>query len=366
MSSKTGPLTGLRIVEISGLGPTPFTAMCLADMGADVIRIARPGSGGPESHVLGLAVDILDRGRDVIELDLKSDEGRDTAHALIQRADALIEGMRPGVMERLGLGPQDFPDHPALVYGRMTGWGQTGPLAQTAGHDITYLALSGALHAIGPDESPAIPLNLLGDFGGGGMYLAFGILAALHHARASGQGQVVDCAITDGVAHLMAMITGMAGQGAWADHRQANLLDGAAPFYTTYRCAGGGHFAVGAIEPQFWAQLLAGLGLSADELPDRDTRENWPALRATLAARFASRPRDAWEQVFAHTDSCAAPVLSLAEAHAHPQNADRGTYLIQNGLAQPAPAPRLSATPGQAGGAPQLITPEQAFSRWQG
>jgi len=366
MSSKTGPLAGLRIVEISGLGPTPFAAMCLADMGADVIRIARPGSSGPEAHVLGLAVDILDRGRDVIELDLKSDEGRDTARALIQRADALIEGMRPGVMERLGLGPQNFSDHPALVYGRMTGWGQTGPLAHTAGHDITYLALSGALHAIGPSEAPAIPLNLLGDFGGGGMYLAFGMLAALHHARASGQGQVVDCAITDGVAHLMAMITGMAGQGAWVDQRYANLLDGAAPFYTTYLCACGGHIAVGALEPQFWAQLLDGLGVRAHDLPNRDNRDTWPELRAQIAARFATRPRDDWAEVFRETDSCAAPVLSLAEARAHPQNADRASYLIQDGLAQPAPAPRLSATPGQAGGAPQRLTPKQALSRWQG
>ncbi|SIS51248.1 CaiB/BaiF CoA transferase family protein [Phaeovulum vinaykumarii] len=363
MDDRTGPLQGLRVIEISGLGPTPFTAMLLADMGADVLRIARPG-GGP--HVLGLAQDVLDRGRDVVEIDLKSPDGKAAARALILRADALIEGMRPGAMERLGLGPGDFPDHPALVYGRMTGWGQTGPLAPRAGHDITYLALTGALHAIGPADRPAIPLNLLGDFGGGGLYLAFGLLAALLHARATGQGQVVDAAITDGVAHLMAMIWGMTGQGAWSDRRANNLLDGAAPFYTLYACACGGHVAVGAIEPQFWTALLAGLGLDPATLPDRALRANWPDLRARLAGGFATRRRDDWAEVFAATDACVAPVLSLAEAPLHPQNAARGTFVTHEGLSQPAPAPRLSATPGRigAGSAQRRLTPAEALARW--
>lgn len=362
-----GPLSGLRIVEIAGLGPTPFTAMLLADLGADVIRISRPGAGpGDPGHVLGLARDVLDRGRDTLTLDLKSPEGQAAARSLIGRADALIEGLRPGVMERLGLGPGDFEGHPRLVYGRMTGWGQTGPLAQTAGHDITYLAITGALHAIGPAGQPAIPLNLLGDFGGGAMYLAVGMLAALIHARATGQGQVVDAAITDGVAHLGAMIFGMLGQGAWADRRAANVLDGAAPFYTTYACADGRHVAVGAIEPQFWAALLAGLGLDADTLPDRKDAANWPALRARLAAVFATRPRDDWDAIFAASDACVAPVLSLAEAPHHPHNRARASFVTVDGLTQPAPAPRLSATPGALGaGHPESrLTLSAALARW--
>lgn len=358
-----GPLSGLRIVEISGLGPTPFAAMCLADFGAEVIRIARPGSGGAENHVLGLEVDVLDRGRDVVEVDLKSDAGREAVRTLIACADGVIEGMRPGVMERLGLGPDDFPDHPALVYGRMTGWGQEGPLSQTAGHDINYLSLTGALHAMG-GEAPAIPLNLLGDFGGGGIYLAFGMLAALWRARETGQGQVVDCAITDGVAHLMAMITGMAGQGAWTDRRQANLLDGAAPFYTVYECACGGHMAVGALEPQFYTVLIAGLGFAPEALPAREARANWPALRDAFADRFATRSRDDWTEVFAGSDACATPVLSIAEAIAHPQNAERGAYVDLDGLAQPAPAPRLSTTPGQACAQGRRISAAEALARW--
>ena len=364
-TTATGPLAGLRIVEFSGLGPTPFAAMCLADMGAEVLRIARPGSAGAKAHVLGLENDLLDRGRDVVELDLKSPEGKAAARRLIARADALIEGMRPGVMERLGLGPDDFPDHPALVYGRMTGWGQEGPLAHRAGHDINYIALSGALHAMGA-EAPAIPLNLLGDFGGGGIYLAFGMLAALWRARASGQGQVVDCAITDGVAHLLAMITGMAQEGLWADRRGANLLDGAAPFYTTYACACGGHMAVGALEPQFYAALLSGLELDPAALPDRARAENWPALREVFARRFASRSRDDWAEVFATSDACATPVLSLSEARAHPQNAARGAYLRHEGRDQPAPAPRLSRTPGAigAGSGQRRIAAAEALARW--
>ncbi|MFB2532452.1 CaiB/BaiF CoA transferase family protein [Paracoccus sp. p3-h83] len=362
-----GPLQGLRIVEIAGLGPTPFAAMLLADLGADVIRIARPGAGpGDGGHVLGLARDVLDRGRDTIALDLKSPDGLAAARDLIARADALIEGMRPGVTERLGLGPGDFPDHPALVYGRMTGWGQSGPLAARAGHDITYLAITGALHLAGPADQPLPPANLLGDFGGGAMYLVVGMLAALIHARATGQGQVVDAAICDGVAHLGAMIFGMAGQGAWTDRRMANALDGAAPWYTTYACACGGHVAVGAIEPAFWAALLAGLGLDPAGLPDRADPANWPALRDILAARFATRTRDDWDAIFASTDACVAPVLTLAEAPLHPHNRARATFVTHDGLTQPAPAPRLSATPGAIGaGRPEArLTLSEAQSRW--
>lgn len=363
MTSATGPLAGLRIVEIAGLGPTPFAAMLMADMGADVIRIIRPGKA---PHVLGLAQDVLDRGRDVLELDLKSPEGNAQVRALIERADALIEGMRPGAMERLGLGPADFPRNPGLVFGRMTGWGQTGPLAQAAGHDITYLALTGALHAIGLAGAPVPPLNLLGDFGGGALYLAFGMLAALHHARATGQGQVVDAAITDGVAHLLAMITGMAGQGAWVDQRQSNLLDGAAPFYTSYACARGGHMAVGAIEPKFWAELLTRLGLDAATFPEQFDRSGWPETRARLGAAFATKTRDDWAALLTGTDACAAPVLTLAEAALHPQNATRGTYLMHDGLQQPAPAPRLSATPGTIGkGSPaRRVAAAEVLARW--
>ncbi|MDF1620062.1 CaiB/BaiF CoA transferase family protein [Pseudothioclava nitratireducens] len=362
-----GPLAGLRIVEISGLGPTPFAAMLLADMGADVIRIARPGSGGAEAHVLGLDRDILDRGRDVLELDLKSDMDRATARALIVCADALVEGMRPGVMERLGLGPEDFPENPALVYGRMTGWGQSGPLADRAGHDINYIGLTGALHAMGTPERPAIPLNLLGDFGGGGMYLAFGMLAALIHARATGQGQVVDAAITDGTAHLMAMISGMAQQGAWSDRRGENLLDGTAPFYTTYECADGGHMAVGAIEPKFWTALIEGLELEADALPDRADRANWPRLREILAACFAMRSREDWTAVFEGTDACATPVLTIAEAPQHPHNRARATFVSHDGLEHPAPAPKLSRTPGAigAGSDRNRLSPAEALARWK-
>jgi len=358
----SGPLAGLKVVEIAGLGPTPFAAMCLADMGATVIRIERPGN----RHLLGLEYDILNRGRGFLALDLKSDAGRDVARRLIGRADALIEGMRPGAMERLGLGPADFPENPKLVYGRMTGWGQDGPLAQVAGHDITYLALSGFLHPIGPDEAPAVPLNLLGDFGGGGMYLVYGMLAALWQAQRSGQGQVVDAAITDGVAHLGAMITAMQAAGQWEDRRQANLLDGAAPFYNVYRCACGGHLAVGAIEPKFWSEFLARIGLEKGAMPPQMERARWPEARERLAAHLATRPRDDWAAMLEGSDACAAPVLTLAEARAHPQNAARGAYRVHEGVVQPAPAPRLGRTPGDLRAASQAVAldPQDVLSDW--
>ncbi|WP_241963401.1 CaiB/BaiF CoA transferase family protein [Paracoccus suum] len=350
-----GALDGLRVVEIAGLGPTPFAAMWLADHGAEVIRLTRPGT----AHVLGMQRDLLDRGRDWVELDLKSPAGRDAARALICASDALIEGMRPGAMERLGLGPQDFPDHPALVYGRMTGWGQTGPLAQSAGHDITYLAATGILSGLGPAEQPLPPMNLLGDFGGGAMYLVAGMLAALLSARVTGRGQVVDAAITDGVPHLATMIWGMRAEGQWSDARTANLLDGAAPFYTTYRCRDGGWIAVGSIEPQFWARLCAALDLDPVALPDRMDRGNWPALRGILATIFATRDRDAWAAELEGTEACAGPVLSIPEAAAHPHNLARGVH----GPDGPAPAPRLSQTPGAIGPG-SLLTIDAALARW--
>ncbi len=345
----TGPLSGLRIVEIAGLGPTPFTAMVLADMGAEVVRIERPGT----RHLFGQSYDILNRGRGFVTLDLKSGPGRDAARRLILRADGLIEGLRPGVMERLGLGPEDFPDNPRLVYGRMTGWGQTGPLAQTAGHDLNYIALSGALHAIGPAERPVPPLNLVGDFGGGAMYLAFGMACAFVEAARSGRGQVVDAAISDGVAHQMAMIRGMAAEGLWSQAREANLLDGAAPFYRCYQCKDGGFLAVGAIEPKFWAEFLHLAGIDAGQMPPQMERARWPEAAARIAARIGERTRDDWAAVFAGSDACAVPVLTLGEAPDHPHNAARGVHLRHEGVVQPAPAPRLSRTPGRIGAGSQ-------------
>ena len=340
----TGPLADLRVVEVAGLGPTPFAAMWLADMGAEVVRIERPGL----KPLIPQKVDVLNRGRGFVALDLKDEGDQAKARALIEQADMLIEGMRPGVMERLGLGPEVFTDtNPKLVYGRMTGWGQTGPLAHTAGHDINYIALSGALHAIGGTE-PVPPLNLVGDFGGGAMYLVAGLLAALHSAGRTGRGQVVDCAITDGAAHLMAMMYSMYGSGLWVDSREANLLDGGAPFYRCYECACGGFMAVGALEAKFYAELVRLLDLRDAKLPTQMDVAGWPRLREAFAARFLERSRDDWAEVFEGTDACTVPVLTLAEAPIHPHNTARGAFVELAGVAQPAPAPVLSDTPGVA------------------
>lgn len=340
----TGPLSDLRVVEIAGLGPTPFAAMWLADMGAEVVRIERPGL----KPLIPQKVDVLNRGRGFVALDLKAPDDQAKARALIDRADLLIEGMRPGVMERLGLGPEVFaPTNPRLVYGRMTGWGQTGPLAHSAGHDINYIALSGALHAIG-GNAPVPPLNLVGDFGGGAMYLVAGLLAALHAAGRTGKGQVVDCAITDGAAHLMAMMYSMYGSGLWVDAREANLLDGGAPFYRCYECACGGHMAVGALEAKFYAELLRLLGLDGTDLPRQMDISGWPRLRDAFATRFLAKSRDDWAAVFEGTDACTVPVLTLSEAPQHPHNAARGAFVTLADVAQPAPAPVLSDTPGAA------------------
>ncbi len=337
---RSGPLCDLRVLEFASIGPVPFCGMLLSDLGADVLRIDRPGREyGP--------ADVETRGRRALALDLKSAPGRDTALALATRADALIEGYRPGVMERLGLGPDVLlARNPRLVYGRMTGWGQSGPLAQTAGHDINFTALSGALHAIGPAEQPAIPLNLVSDFGGGALYLAFGLLAGVHHARAHGAGQVIDCAMAEGALSLLAMIYGRFAAGTWRDARASNILDGAAHFYTTYRCADGHFLAVGAIEPAFYAELLERLGITDPAFTAQLDATRWPQLRAELARRFATRSRDEWCRVFAGSDACVSPVLSLAEAAAHPQHRAREAFVEIDGVPQPAPVPRFSRTPG--------------------
>lgn len=338
-----GPLSGVRVVELAGIGPGPFAAMLLADLGADVVRVDRPG--GP---ALGIdpAHDITNRNKRSVIVDLKAADGPGLVLDLAARADVLIEGYRPGVAERLGVGPADcHARNPRLVYGRMTGWGQHGPLADRAGHDIAYIALTGTLGMIGdPDRPPPAPANLLGDYAGGSLYLALGVLAALHHARATGTGQVVDAAIVDGTAHLSSMIHGMLAAGAWQDRRGANLLDGGCPYYGTYETADGRYMAVGALEPQFYAEFLRLLGL-AEQPGARTDVSRWPALRTQVADRFRTRTREEWTAVFEGSDACVAPVLSLAEAPDHPHLAARGTFTDHGGRTQPAPAPRFSATP---------------------
>ncbi len=330
-----GPLAGVVIVEFDAIGPVPFAAMMLGDMGAEIVRIVRPG----RAHSASADGPALGRGRRTVELDLKTEAGRDEALALVANADALLEGTRPGVMERLGLGPVDcHAVNPALVYGRMTGWGQTGPLAQEAGHDINYLALTGALHAIGPAERPIPPLNLVGDYGGGAMMLALGVVAGVLSARSDGPGRVVDAAMTDGAALLSSLFYTLSAAGQWINRREANLLDGAAPFYRCYACADGKHVAVGAIEPQFFAALLTGLDV-ADWRAVQHDRTRWPEMAAAFEAAFATRPRDAWADHFAGTDACVTPVLNLAEAPHHPHNVARQTFVD----GYPAPAPRFAA-----------------------
>ncbi|WP_288381475.1 CaiB/BaiF CoA-transferase family protein [uncultured Massilia sp.] len=343
-----GPLAGVRVVEMVGIGPCPFAAMMLADMGAEVIRIDRKAAPGEDNPypMLGTRHDVMARGRRSLALDLKQPAGRLAALRLVERADALLEGFRPGVMERLGLGPDVcLARNQKLVYGRVTGWGQDGPLAQAAGHDINYVALSGMLHAMGrTGEAPAPPLNLVGDFGGGGMMLAFGVVCAVLAARSSGQGQVVDAAMTDGAALLGAMMYGLRGFGAWSDEREANLLDGGAPFYDSYACSDGKFIALGAIEPQFFAKLLALTGTEVDEFAQRWDKAQWPRQKERLAALFASRTREEWCRLLEGTDVCFAPVLDMAEAPQHAHNAARRTFVKIDGVVQPAPAPRFSRT----------------------
>jgi alpha-methylacyl-CoA racemase len=342
-----GPLNGVKVLEFAGIGPGPFCGMLLADLGADVVRIDRPSAG------FRVGPDITGRGKRSIVVDLKNPEGIEAALALIERADVLLEGFRPGVMERLGLGPE--PVHarnPALVYGRMTGWGQSGPWSPMAGHDINYIALTGALHAMGrADDTPPPPLNLVGDYGGGALYLAFGVCAALVERGRSGKGQVIDCAMVDGAASLMSMFYGMRAAGVWRDARDANLLDGGAHFYDTYACRDGGWLAVGAIEPEFHKVLVEGLGLSEEEFPGRMDPANWPKYSNRIADVIRTRTRDEWMTVFEGTDACVAPVLSMEEAPRHPHMAARGALQSVNGVVQPGPAPRFSRTPGAVGAA---------------
>lgn len=357
-----GPLAGLKVVEMAGIGPCPFAGMLLADLGADVVRIDRTGESG-----LGLAIppqfDVMNRGKKSIAVDLKSGPGTELALDLIGRADIVIEGFRPGVMERLGLGPEPcMARNPALVYGRVTGWGQTGPLAQTAGHDINYISLTGALAGIGTEERPVVPLNLIGDFGGGSMFLVVGVLAALFEARRSGRGQVVDAAIVDGAALLGTMFHGLLAGGFWKDDRAANELDGGAPWYDCYLTRDGKSVSVGAIEGKFYDQLVQRLGFAGDELPDRSRRSNYPALREALAARIASKTLAEWTAIMDGSDACFAPVLGWRELPDHPHNAARNAYLDIDGISHPAPAPRFDrselatpAGPSQPGDSTRAI-----------
>jgi alpha-methylacyl-CoA racemase len=346
-----GPLTGLRVVELAGIGPAPYACMLLAELGADLIRVDRPGGGG---IFVDPSKDALNRSRPSVAVDLKSAEGRDVLLRLLDSADVLVEGLRPGVLERLGVGPDDvLARNPRLVYARMTGWGQDGPLAQRAGHDINYLGLTGALHAIGTADKPIVPLNIGADFGGGSMFLLVGVLAALVERATSGRGQVVDAAMVDGASSLITMVYGLLGAGLWRDRRAANLLDGGAPFYDTYACADGRHVAVGALEPQFYAAFVDGLGLT-DALPGGQYDiAHWPEHRRRFAEAFATKPRDEWAALFAGTDACVTPVLGLTEAPSHPHLAARGTFVERDGAPQPAPAPRFSRTPGAVRGAPR-------------
>ncbi|MCI3934141.1 CaiB/BaiF CoA transferase family protein [Streptomyces sp. AN091965] len=338
-----GPLAGVRVVELAGIGPGPFAAMLLADLGADVVRVDRPGGAG---LAIDPAYDLTNRNKRSVLVDLKAPGGAARVLDLVERADVLIEGYRPGVAERLGVGPEDCHARNArLVYGRMTGWGQQGPLAPRAGHDIAYIAVTGTLGMIGAaGEPPTVPVNLVGDYAGGSLYLVVGVLAALRHAQEHGTGQVVDAAIVDGAAHLATMIHGMLAAGGWQDRRGANLLDGGCPFYGTYETADGGSMAVGALEQRFYDEFVELMGLK-DVADARGDLARWGELREAVAARFKTRTRAEWTAVFEGSDACVAPVLSLREAPGHPHLAGRGTFTEHGGLTQPAPAPRFSATP---------------------
>jgi len=345
----SGPLRGVRVVELAGIGPGPHACMILADLGADVIRIDRPGGG-----MFGMGdKELLNRGRPSVALDLKRPDAVATVLDLVERADVLVEGMRPGAIERIGLGPDVcHARNPRLVLGRMTGWGQDGPWSQAAGHDMNYIAVTGALHGLGQDpDRPHFPSNLLGDFGGGSTYLVIGILAALLEARTSGRGQVVDAAIVDGTAHLNAIASTFAAIGLDSGRRRSGMLDGGTPWYDVYETADGRHVSVGALEPQFWDELVARIGV---ELPDRGDPANHGAIREALTRRFQERTQAEWAEVYDGTDACVAPVVPLAEAPAHPHLAARGTFVAPDGVTQPAPAPRFSRTPADLGLPPAL------------
>src|SRR2546421_2031215 len=345
----SGPLEGLKVIEMAGIGPGPFTAMMLADMGAEVLRVDRISARVVNPHL-----DVLNRGRRSVAVDLKPPDGVQTVLRLVEQADALIEGFRPGVMERLGLGPDEcLARNPKLVYGRMTGWGQDGPLAHAAGHDINYIAIAGVLNNFKREgERPVPPNNLVGDFGGGGLLLAFGLVCGLREAARSGQGQVVDAAMVDGAAVLSTMIHAFIAMGIWQDDPGTNLLDTGAHFYEVYETADGRHIAVGAIENQFYAELLERTGLKDEDLPFQMDRTQWPSLKERFAALFKTKSRDEWQELLEGTDACAVPVLSLSEAHLHPHNQARQTFVDHDGVVQPAPAPRFSRTESGIAGPP--------------
>lgn len=376
-----GALEGIRVVEIGGLGPAPFCAMLLADHGAEVLRVERPTdssattsvSDGPSTGVQpGLvAWDVMSRGRQSAGVDLKHPEGAALVRSLASEADVFIEGFRPGVAERLGIGPAELlATNERLIYGRMTGWGREGSLAARAGHDINYVALAGAQAHIGrAGQPPTPPLNLVGDFGGGGMLLAFGICAALVERSVSGQGQVVDAAMIDGAALLMAPLFGAHSSGYWSDERGTNLLDSGAPFYDCYECSDGGYVSVGALEPRFFAALMSGLGLGLDPehpVPDQNDRNRWPELRSLIAGRFSERTRDEWAQHFATIDACVAPVITMGEAPDHPHHVERQTFVEIEGVRQPSPAPRFSRTEPSTPSPPQPAgsNTDEALGRW--
>jgi len=350
-----GPLKGLRVIEMAGIGPAPFCGMLLSDMGAEVIRVDRR-----EKTDLGLPgkepkFDVLHRGRKTVSVDVKSDAGREVVRKLVAKADALIEGFRPGVMERLGLGPDDLLKvNPRLVFGRMTGFGQDGPMAPRAGHDINYIALAGVLHTIGrKGEAPMPPLNLVGDFGGGGMLLGFGVVCALLEAQRSGKGQVVDAAMVDGAATLMSAIYGFRAQGTWKDERGVNILDTGAPYYNVYETRDGKWVSIGSIEKRFYEVLLNRLGLAGEKLPAQHDESGWPKLKQRFAETFRTKTRAEWERIFEGSDACFAPVLSMGEVAAYPHNAQRKAFVSREGVVQPAPAPRFSRTQPEMGRPPQ-------------
>ena len=353
-----GPLAGVKVVELAGIGPVPFAGMILADLGAEVIRVDRPDPG-PIAAIS--ASDPTARGKNSIVVDVKQPAGLEVILRLAGASDVLIEGHRPGVAERLGLGPTEcLARNPGLIYGRMTGWGQSGPLAATAGHDINFLAVSGNLAAIGPADRPLPPLNLVADYGGGAMLLLVGILAALTHARSSGEGQVVDAAMVDGSALLASVFRGLLASGSWVEERESNLLDGGCPFYRTYRTRDDGFMAVGALEPQFFTALLAGLGLDPADLGDQYDRRGWPTMSTRFETEFASRNRDEWVDRFSGTDACVSPVLTFSESLTDSHLAARGTFLNVDGIPQPAPAPRFSRTPTGIPAAPGPLNDDRS------
>ena len=364
--TRSGPLVGLKVVELAGIGPGPFAAMLLADLGAEIVRVDRPadaGLGVPR----GYEFDLASRSRPSIAVDLKNPEGVETVLKLVESADVLIEPFRPGVTEKLGLGPADcMARNPKLVYARMTGFGGSGPLAKTAGHDINYISLTGALHAIGPAEKPTPPLNLIGDYGGGALYLAFGVMAAIYETQRSGEGQVVDVGMVDGAASLMIPIYGLHASGYFSDERASNILDGGAPFYDAFECADGKFVSIGSIEKKFYALLLEKLGLENKDLPDQMDRDRWPELRARFAEVIKGKSRDEWVAIMGDSDVCFAPVMSMSEAHTHPHNVARENFVEVAGVTQPAPAPKFSRTPGRIHSPPSKPgeNTESALEAW--